>query len=266
MVTDSTTFSADETLVVERRDDGVVLATLNRPKVNALDTGLLRELESFALECHAEPPGAVVITGAGRMFAAGAELTVFADPQLRPEQAHAFRDAFAAIERIPCPTIAAVNGLALGGGAELAWCCDLRILGQSSVFGQPEVLLGIIPGGGATQRLTRLVGRSVAKRLIWGGAQVNAEEAVDLGMADEVVPDDEIVVRACALAAEYAAGPRAAIRAAKQAIDTGAEVPLADGIDIELDLFLEVFETDDAQLGVASFFEHGPGKARFTGA
>ena len=258
--------SSDQTLRVERRDDGVVLAVLDRPKVNALDTGLLRELETFAKSCQDDPPGAVVVTGAGRMFAAGAELAVFADRELRPGQADAFRDAFGAVERIPCPTIAAVNGLALGGGAELAWCCDLRILGESSAFGQPEVLLGIIPGGAATQRLTRLVGRPIAKRLIWEGRQVMAPEALRLGMADEVVADDELVDRACELAAGYAAGPRAAIRAAKRAIDEGVDLKLPDGVDLELDLFLEVFETDDANHGVASFFENGPGKARFTGA
>ena len=237
-------------LRVERRDDGVVLATLDRPKVNALDAALLHEIEALALDCADDPPGAVVVTGAGRMFAAGAELAGFADPDLRPIQADAFRSAFAAFERIPCPTIAAVNGLALGGGAELAWCCDLRILGERSVFGQPEVLLGIIPGGGATQRLTRLVGRSTAKRLIWGGAQVDASEALRLGLADEVVPD---------------AGPRVAIQAAKRAIDEGLRLSLDAGVDLELDLFMEVFETDDARHGVESFFEHGPGRATFRG-
>ncbi len=262
---DSPTTQPPTTLRVEHRDDGVVVATLDRPKVNALDTGLLRELEAFARTCHDDPPGAVVVTGAGRMFAAGAELAVFADPDLRPGQADAFRDAFGALERIPCPTIAAVNGLALGGGAELAWCCDLRILGEGSAFGQPEVLLGIIPGGGATQRLARLVGRPLAKRLIWEGRQVPAAEALTLGLADEVVPDDQLLDRACALAAGYAAGPRVAIRAAKRAIDEGVDLTLAEGIDLELDLFLEVFESDDARHGVESFFEHGPGKATFTG-
>ena len=253
-------------LRIDRRDDGVLLATLDRPKVNALDTALLHEIEAMARGCSEDPPGAVVITGAGRMFAAGAELAGFADPELRGAQADAFRSAFAALERIPCPTIAAVNGLALGGGAELAWCCDLRILGERSVFGQPEVLLGIIPGGGATQRLTRLVGRSTAKRLIWGGAQVDASEALRLGLADEVVPDDELLDRALALAAGYAAGPRLAIRAAKRAIDEGSELSTTAGVDLELDLFMEVFETDDARHGVESFFRHGPGKATFRGS
>ena len=139
------------------------------------------------------------------------------------------------MERIPCPTIAAVNGLARGGGAELAWCCDLRILGDGSAFGQPEVLLGILPGGGATQRRTRLVGRPNAKRMIWGGAPVKASEALALGLADEVVGDDEILDRACTLAATYASGPRVAIRAAKRAIDEGVALPLAEGIDLEQD-------------------------------
>ena len=155
--------------------------------------------------------------------------------------------------------------MALGGGAELAWCCDIRILGEGSVFGQPEVFLGIIPGGGATQRLTGLVGRSAAKRLIWGGAQITAAEALRLGLADEVVPDDELLHRALALGAEYAKGPRLAIRAAKRAIDEGVDLPWPTGIDLELDLFLEVFETEDARRGVESFFEHGPGKATFEG-
>ena len=252
-------------LRVERRDDGVVLATLDRPKVNALNTDLLLELEALAVACAEDPPGSVVVTGAGRMFAAGAELAEFADPERRPVQADAFRAAFGAIERIPCPTIAAVNGMALGGGAELAWCCDLRILGEGSVYGQPEVFLGIIPGGGATQRLTRLVGRATAKRLIWGGAQIAAAEALRLGLADEVVPDDELLHRALALGAEYAEGPRLAIRAAKRAIDEGVDLPWPTGIDLELDLFLEVFETEDAHRGVESFFEHGPGKATFEG-
>ena len=252
-------------LRVERRDDGVVLATLDRPKVNALDAALLHEIEALALDCADDPPGAVVVTGAGRMFAAGAELAGFADPDLRPIQADAFRSAFAAFERIPCPTIAAVNGLALGGGAELAWCCDLRILGERSVFGQPEVLLGIIPGGGATQRLTRLVGRSTAKRLIWGGTQVDASEALRLGLADEVVPAAGLLERALALAAGYDAGPRVAIRAPQRAIDEGLRLSLDAGVDLELDLFMEVFETDDARHGVESFFEHGPGRATFRG-
>ena len=163
----------------------VVVVTLDRPKVNALDTLLLIELLEVAQAFAAEPPGAVVLTGGGRHFAAGAELRDFADPVRRGPQADAFRSAFAALEAVPCPTIAAVNGFALGGGAELAMCCDFRVAGEGAVFGQPEVLLGIIPGGGATQRLARLVGVTKAKELIFGGEQLTAAEALAIGLVDE---------------------------------------------------------------------------------
>lgn len=166
---------------------------------------------------------------------------------------------------MPCPTLAAVNGFALGGGAELAMCCDFRIAGEGAVLGQPEVLLGLIPGGGATQRLARLVGVTKAKELIWGGAQVKAAEALVIGWVDEVVPDDEVLERAVERATGYARGPRVALRASKRAIDEGIQGTLADGVDLELDLFMEVFESEDAANGVASFFEHGPGRATFRG-
>ena len=243
----------------------VVVVTLDRPKVNALDTSLLLEIGAVAEACHADPPGALVLTGGERHFAAGADLTVFADPATRQAQGDAFRAGFAALETVPCPTIAAINGFALGGGAELAMCCDFRIAGEGAVFGQPEVLLGLIPGGGATQRLARLVGVTKAKELIWGGAQVKAPEALAIGWVDEGVADDQVLARAVERATGYAAGPRVAIRAAKRAIDEGIQGRLADGIDLELDLFMEVFESEDAANGVASFFEHGPGKATFKG-
>jgi len=243
----------------------VVVVTLDRPKVNALDTLLLIELLEVAQAFAAEPPGAVVLTGGGRHFAAGAELRDFADPVRRGPQADAFRSAFAALEAVPCPTIAAVNGFALGGGAELAMCCDFRVAGEGAVFGQPEVLLGIIPGGGATQRLARLVGVTKAKELIFAGEQLTAAEALAIGLVDEVVPDDRVLDHSVERASGYARGPRIAIRAVKRAIDEGIGGSLADGIDLELELFMEVFESDDAASGVASFFEHGPGRATFTG-
>ena len=254
-----------EFLRVERTDDDVVIATLDRPKVNALDTALLLEIGDLAEACPAEPPGALVLTGGGRHFAAGADLPVFAAPATRQAQGNAFRAGFAALETVPCPTLAAVNGFALGGGAELAMCCDFRIAGEGAVLGQPEVLLGLIPGGGATQRLARLVGVTKAKELIWGGAQVKAAEALVIGWVDEVVPDDEVLERAVERATGYARGPRVALRASKRAIDEGIQGTLADGVDLELDLFMEVFESEDAANGVASFFEHGPGRATVRG-
>jgi enoyl-CoA hydratase/carnithine racemase len=161
--------------------------------------------------------------------------------------------------------IAAVSGFALGGGCELALACDLRIASERARFGQPEVLLGIIPGGGGTQRLARLVGPSLAKELILTGRQVGADEALRIGLVNEVVAPDELHDRAFALAAELAAGAVVAQSLAKRAIDQGLETTLADGLALEQDLFVETFATEDARIGVASFVEHGPGKARFVG-
>jgi enoyl-CoA hydratase len=244
----------------------VVVVTLNRPKVNALNADLLGELGQVAEACIADPPGALVVTGGGRHFAAGAEISDFTDEATRVPLTEAFLASFNAVAAVPCPTIAAVNGFALGGGAELAMCCDFRIAGEGAVLGQPEILLGIIPGGGGTQRLARLVGVAKAKELILSGAQVPAAEALSIGWVDEVVPDDQVLERAVGRAAAYANGPRVAIRAAKRAIDGGMEGSLADGIKLEYDLFVNLFDTDDATTGVASFFEHGPGRADFTGA
>ncbi|HCV37085.1 MAG: enoyl-CoA hydratase-related protein [Acidimicrobiales bacterium] len=243
----------------------VVVVVLDRPKVNALNADLLRELGQIAEACTVDPPGALVVTGGGRHFAAGAEISDFTQAVTRIPLAEAFLASFTALAAVPCPTIAAVNGFALGGGAELAMCCDFRIAGEGAVLGQPEILLGIIPGGGGTQRLARLVGPAKAKELIFSGAQLPATEALDIGWVDEVVPDDEVLARAIERASIYANGPRVAIRAAKRAIDGGLEGSLADGINLEYDLFVDLFDTDDATTGVASFFEHGPGRAEFTG-
>ena len=246
-------------------DNHVLVIALNRPKVNALSTALLHEILQVAEACTADPPGAVVVTGAGRFFAAGAEISEFTDPTTRSALLIAFRDAFDAVAGIPCPTIAAVNGFALGGGAELAWCCDLRIAGTGAAFGQPEILLGIIPGAGGTQRLPRLIGTSRAKELVFEGGQVDAERALALGMVNAVVPDDERLAPAGARPTALAQGPALALRAAKTAIDTGGDGHLDDGLDLEGELFAALFDTDDAATGIASFFEHGPGKATFTG-
>jgi enoyl-CoA hydratase len=243
----------------------VVVVTLNRPKVNALNADLLGELAQVAEACIADPPGALVVTGGGRHFAAGAEISDFTDEATRVPLAEAFLASFNALAAVPCPTIAAVNGFALGGGAELAMCCDFRIAGEGAVLGQPEILLGIIPGGGGTQRLARLVGATKAKELILGGTQVPASDALAIGWVDEVVPDDQVLDRAVERAAAYAKGPRVAIRAAKRAITGGLEGSQADGINLEYGLFVGLFDTDDATTGVASFFEHGPGRADFTG-
>ena len=186
-----------------------------------------------------------------------------------PEEADvvggAFRDALGALAAVPRMVIAAVSGFALGGGCELALACDMRIASERAKFGQPEILLGIIPGGGGTQRLARLVGPARAKDMILRGRQVGAEEALRIGLVDEVVAPDELHPRALAVAGELAKGALAAQALAKRAIDEGLSGTLADGVDREHDLFVESFRTDDAKIGVASFLEHGPGKATFTG-
>lgn len=256
---------SDELVLVERRDDGVAVVTLNNGKVNALSSGVVRALHAVAAELTAEPPGAVVVTGGERIFAAGADISEFGGAEEAAPITAAIHEALDALAAIPRFVIAAVAGYALGGGCELALACDYRIAGERAVFGQPEILLGTIPGGGGTQRLARLVGPSRAKELCVTGRQVGAEEALRIGLVDELVSGDELHPRALALAAECAAGAVLSQAFAKQAIDRGLSVPLAEGLRIEQELFIESFRTNDSQIGVKSFLEHGPGKARFTG-
>jgi enoyl-CoA hydratase/carnithine racemase len=250
---------------LERRDDGVAVLTLDNPKVNALSTALLTELHERISELEADLPGAVVVTGGARLFAAGAEIGEFGGPDEAATVGAAFRTALDALAALPRATIASISGFALGGGCELALACDFRIASERAKLGQPEILLGIIPGGGGTQRLARLVGPARAKDLILSGRQVGAAEALLMGLVDEVVAPDELDARALARAAELAGGAVVAQGLAKQAIDQGLAGTLADGLSLEQQLFADVFRTDDARIGVQSFLEHGPGKAEFTG-
>ena len=258
--------SAENPLVrVERRGDGVAVLTLDNPKINALSQALLGQLEEAATDLTVDPPGAVVVTGGDRLFAAGADISEFGGPDEARLVGGAFVRSLDAVAAIPRCVIAAVSGFALGGGCELALACDLRIAGERAKFGQPEILLGIIPGGAGTQRLARLVGPSRAKELILTGRQVGADEALRIGLVNEVVPNDSLHERALALAAELAAGPVVAQGLAKRAIDEGLDGPLSAGIELEQQLFAEVFATEDAGIGVESFLQHGPGKASFVG-
>jgi len=254
-----------ELLTLERRPDGVALITLANGKVNALSTELLAEIRAAATELTNDPPGAVVITGGDRLFAAGADISQFGGSDEAATIGAAFHDALDAVAAIPRFVIAAVSGYALGGGCELALACDYRIASEKAVFGQPEILLGIIPGGGGTQRLPRLVGASRAKEMCLTGRQVRADEALRIGLADEIAPPETLMERALGLAAEVAAGALTAQAICKRAIDDGLDGSLADGLGLERAAFVEVFHTDDARTGVASFLEHGPGKATFTG-
>ncbi len=252
-------------VLVERRDDGVAVVTLNNPKVNALSQAVLADLRAAAEALTADPPGAVVITGGERIFAAGADISEFGGPDEARAIGAGFHSTLDAVAAIPRFVIAAVSGYALGGGCELALACDYRIAAERGVFGQPEILLGIIPGGGGTQRLPRTVGRSRAKEMMVTGRQVKADEALHIGLADEVVPGDQLHERALSLAAEVAKGAVLAQAMVKQAVANGLDVPLADGLALERRLFEAVFHTDDSQVGVRSFLAEGPGKAAFTG-
>lgn len=252
-------------LSTERRDDGVAVLTLANPKVNALSSEVLRQLHAAAADLTEDPPGAVIVTGGARLFAAGADISEFAGPDEARSIGGLFRDALDAVAAIPRATIAAVAGIALGGGCELAMACDLRMASGTARFGQPEILLGIIPGGGGTQRLARLVGPARAKDLIFSGRQVRAEEALAMGLVDRVVEPDDLADASVAWAAELAGGAVLAQGLAKAAIDDGLDGTLDAGLAREQSLFREVFATDDARIGVDSFREHGPGQARFTG-
>lgn len=256
---------ADHHITVEHRSDGVAIVRLDRPKMNALSTELLGQLAEAAAELTAAPPRAVVVWGGERIFAAGADISEFSGPDEARRIGGAFRAALDGVAAIPRPTIAAITGYALGGGCELALACDLRVAGENAKLGQPEILLGIIPGGGGTQRLARLIGPARAKDIIWSGRQVAAEEAKAIGLVDRVVPAASVLDEALAWASELAAGATVAQGLAKRAVDEGLEGPLTTGLGLEQDLFAQVFTTDDAQGGVRSFLQHGPGKATFEG-
>ncbi len=266
---------ADDVVLVELGDDAVAVVTLNNGKVNALSSTVLGRIREVAEGLSAQPPGAVVVTGGPKLFAAGADITEFAadpdpvgfqiaGPDRVRELGQAFLHALNAVAAIPRPTIASVSGFALGGGCELALACDFRIASSRAKFGQPEIALGIIPGGGGTQRLARLVGPARAKDLIFSGRTVDAEEALAMGLVDRVVAPDELVDATRAWAVELASGPGEAMQLAKSAIDGGLSLPLSEGLELEQDCFVSVFGTPDATIGVKSFLEHGPGKATFT--
>jgi enoyl-CoA hydratase/carnithine racemase len=181
------------------------------------------------------------------------------------DRSRALQDAFTAVARIPKPTVAAITGYALGGGCELALACDRRVAGDNAKLGQPEILLGIIPGAGGTQRLTRLVGPARAKDIIFTGRFVDAAEALSMGLVDQVVAPDDVYTAAVEWAAQFANGPAYALRAAKEAIDRGIEADLDTGLEIERQQFAGLFATEDRRIGMESFVENGPGKVQFRG-
>jgi enoyl-CoA hydratase/carnithine racemase len=244
----------------------VATIRIDRPKLNPLDSRVQAELKQAAEQVTARADvRAVVLYGGQVAFAAGADIKEMADLSYTDmvQRSGALQDSFTAIARIPKPVIAAVTGFALGGGCELTLCADLRVAAEDARFGQPEIKLGLIPGAGGTQRLSRLIGPAKAKDLIFTGRMVGAEEALRIGLADRVVPAADVYPTAIAWAAELAAGPAFALRAAKEAVDRGLETDLGTGLEIERIQFAALFATEDRTIGMRSFIEEGPGKAVF---
>jgi enoyl-CoA hydratase/carnithine racemase len=255
-------------LVRIETEQAVATIRLNRPPMNALGTDLQADLADAAAAVTSDPAvRAVVLYGGEKLFAAGADIKEMAETDYAgmTEVSVRLQAALNAIAAIRKPVIAAVTGYALGGGLELALCADFRVLGEGARVGQPEILLGLIPGAGGTQRLPRLIGPARAKDLIFSGRFVSAAEALSIGLADKVVPDDQVYSAALEMAGKYAAGPAIAIAAAKQAIDRGLDTDLTTGLDLERALFTGLFATEDARGGLRSFLENGPGKATFSG-
>jgi enoyl-CoA hydratase/carnithine racemase len=237
------------------RDDAVVVVTLDRPPVNALNEQFALELKTAFSECADPEVRSVVLTGSPH-FAAGADIKGFQasfDAGVDERSAWTLQEAIVALENLEKPTIAAVHGYALGGGLELAMGADFRYLADDAKVGQPEILLGLIPGAGGTQRLARLVGYQRAKEMVLSGRQVGADEALEIGLADRVLPSDELNDAALEAARELATMPTRAIAAAKTALNTGFGRPVDEGLLIERDAFNESFKTEDAREGVAAF-------------
>jgi enoyl-CoA hydratase/carnithine racemase len=248
-------------------DERLGLLRVDRPPVNAFDQRMWDLFDAVAASQHGDTVyRAVVITGAGKHFAAGADVKGLLE--LTPEEFSArnrvLQRAFHALATAPQVTIAAVSGYALGGGCELALAADFRFAGRSAVFGLPEITLGIMPGSGGTQRLPRVVGPARAKELILSGRTVAADEALAIGLADRVVDDAGLLDAAVAEGLRYARGPLA-LRCAKQAVDAALDLPVESGLELEADLITRCFASEDGQLGLRSFVDHGPRKAAFRG-
>jgi len=253
-------------LVRVETDGKVATIRLDRPPMNAINSTLQEELRAAAEQVtRDEDVRSVIIYGGEKVFAAGADVKEFAgqDHAYLMRDAPRIMSAIDALARIPKPVIAAVTGYALGGGCELALTADFRVSADNAKWGQPEILLGIIPGMGGTQRLPRLIGPARAKDLIFTGRFVDAQEALEIGLVDAVVPAEQVYDTARKMAEKFAKGPALALAAAKAAIDGGLDTDLANGLRLESHLFASVFATDDRTVGLQSFLENGPGKAVF---
>jgi enoyl-CoA hydratase len=238
-------------------EEGIALVVLDRPAaLNALSFGLLAELADALETLDADPSvRCIVLTGGERAFAAGADIRELAGES--PESlaaGHGF-DAWGRIDRIGLPLVAAVRGYALGGGCELAMACDIVVAGDDAVFGQPEIRIGVMPGAGGTQRLTRAVGKSRAMELVLTGRRIDATEAAAIGLVSRVVPAEATIGEAMEIARSIAAGPPLAIRAAKRSVQAAAELPLSAGLAREREAFFSLFATEDQAEGMTAFAE-----------
>lgn len=248
---------------------GVGTIALSRPPTNALTRQMYRELAQAAAEANArEDIRVVIVYGGHEIFCTGDDLAelseLTADEMAR--SAGVRQAALTAVAELAKPTVAAITGYALGGGLELALAADWRVAGDNVKVGSPEILVGMIPGGGGTVRLARVVGLSRAKEMVFSGRFVEAKEALRMGLLDQIVAPDDVYTEAAAWARRFVDGPPLALAAAKQAIDHGFDSSLAGGLDRERELFCQVFATQDRVDGVAAQLEVGPGTARFRGA
>ena len=258
-----------EALLLENKD-GIAIITINRPQaLNAINKMVMTELNSFFGQDYKTIEGlkSVIITGAGdKAFVAGADIAELV--KMNPLEGKSFsrkgQKVFSKIEDLPIPAIAAVNGFALGGGTEIALACDFIYASENAKFGQPEINLGVIPGFGGTQRLPRLIGTNMAKELIFTGKMISAEEALQLGLVNKVVPQDKLMEEVMKTAGIIASKGKVSMREAKQAVNKGMNVDLATGCDIEIDAFALCFASQDAKEGTSAFLEKR--KAAFKGS
>lgn len=239
-------------------EDRIAVITMNNPPVNALSAAMTAELDQILEELKVNDAVRVLIlTGKGKAFVAGADMKVFLtfNPRQGEQYALTVTNMQRKLEEFDLPVIAAVNGFALGGGCELAMACDIRIASEKAIFGQPELKIGVIPGAGGTQRLTRLIPVGKAKKLIYTGEHISAAEAERIGLVDQVVPAGEELSAAKKLAQKILKVSPVALRLAKKSVNRGLQMPLNDALQMEAVLFGQVFAADDVKEGVTAFLE-----------